>query len=72
MSEEPSASEKGWHSPIVVTGCEDRSSQSTLIYLDAPMDLELTICPKCGGTATLLQTREDFEEIPERKSTASP
>jgi hypothetical protein len=29
------------------------------------MDLELTICPKCGGTATLLQMRDDFEEIPE-------
>jgi len=22
-------------------------------------------CPKCGGTATLVQTREDFEEIPD-------
>jgi hypothetical protein len=21
-------------------------------------------CPKCGGTAILLQTRDDFEEIP--------
>jgi hypothetical protein len=29
------------------------------------MDLDLTICPKCGGTATLLQTREGFEAIPE-------
>jgi hypothetical protein len=28
------------------------------------MDLQLTICPKCGGTAALLQTRDDFEEIP--------
>jgi len=22
-------------------------------------------CPKCGGTATLVQMREDFEEIPD-------
>jgi hypothetical protein len=22
-------------------------------------------CPKCGGIATLLQTRDDFEEIPD-------
>ena len=22
-------------------------------------------CPKCGGIATLVQTREDFEEIPD-------
>jgi hypothetical protein len=22
-------------------------------------------CPKCGGTAILLQTRNDFEEIPD-------
>jgi hypothetical protein len=29
------------------------------------MDLQLTICPVCGGTATLLQTRDDFEEIPD-------
>lgn len=29
------------------------------------MDLQLTTCPKCGGTATLLQMRDDFEEIPE-------
>ena len=29
------------------------------------MDLQLTTCPKCGGTATLLQVRHDFEEIPE-------
>ena len=27
------------------------------------MDLQLTICPVCGGTATLLQTRDEFEEI---------
>jgi hypothetical protein len=29
------------------------------------MDLQLTICPRCGGTAALLQIRDDFEEIPE-------
>jgi hypothetical protein len=29
------------------------------------MDLQLTTCPKCGGTATLLQTRDEFEEIPD-------
>jgi hypothetical protein len=23
----------------------------------------IEICPKCGGTAVLLQAREDFEEI---------
>jgi hypothetical protein len=22
-------------------------------------------CPKCGGTASLVQTRDDFEEIPD-------
>jgi hypothetical protein len=22
-------------------------------------------CPKCGGTAILLQTRDEFEEIPD-------
>jgi hypothetical protein len=22
-------------------------------------------CPKCGGTAVLVQSRDDFEEIPE-------
>jgi transposase len=27
------------------------------------MDLNLTTCPKCGGTATLLQLRHDFEEV---------
>jgi hypothetical protein len=27
--------------------------------------LQLTTCPVCGGTATLLQTREEYEEIPE-------
>jgi hypothetical protein len=26
------------------------------------------ICPKCGGTATLLQTIDDFEEIPDLSS----
>ena len=29
------------------------------------MDLPVTTCPKCGGTAILLQTRDEFEEIPE-------
>jgi hypothetical protein len=29
------------------------------------MDLQLTTCPKCGGTATLLQIKEDFEEVPD-------
>jgi hypothetical protein len=29
------------------------------------MDLQLTTCPVCGGTATLLQLREDFEEAPD-------
>jgi hypothetical protein len=29
------------------------------------MDLSLTRCPKCGSTATLLQIRDDFEEIPD-------
>jgi hypothetical protein len=29
------------------------------------MDLQLTTCPKCGGTATLLQIKEDIEEIPD-------
>lgn len=29
------------------------------------MDLQLAICPKCGGPATLLQAREEFEEIPD-------
>ena len=29
------------------------------------MDLQLTTCPKCGGTATLLQTRHEIEEIPD-------
>jgi hypothetical protein len=29
------------------------------------MDLQLTTCPVCGGTATLLQMREDFEEVPD-------
>jgi len=29
------------------------------------MDLQLTTCPDCGGTATLLQMRDDFEEITE-------
>ena len=28
------------------------------------MDLQLTTCPKCGGTATLLQMRHEIEEIP--------
>ena len=29
------------------------------------MDLQLTTCPKCGGPATLLQVRDEFEEIPD-------
>jgi transposase len=29
------------------------------------MDVQWTTCPECGGTATLLQIREDFEEIPD-------
>jgi hypothetical protein len=29
------------------------------------MELQFTICPKCGGTATLLQLRHEFEEIPD-------
>lgn len=29
------------------------------------MELELTTCPECGGTATLLQMRHEFEEIPD-------
>ena len=29
------------------------------------MDLQMASCPKCGGTATLLETRDDFEEIPD-------
>ena len=27
------------------------------------MDLQLTTCPICGATATLLQTRDSFEEV---------
>ena len=27
------------------------------------MDLQLTTCPVCGATATLLQTRDGFEEV---------
>ena len=29
------------------------------------MELQLTTCPKCGGTATLLPTRNGIEEIPD-------
>jgi hypothetical protein len=29
------------------------------------MDLQLTICPECGGTAMLLQMRDAFEEVPD-------
>jgi hypothetical protein len=29
------------------------------------MELQLTICPECGGTARLLQMRDDFEDIPD-------
>ena len=28
------------------------------------MDM-IETCPKCGGTATLLKMRDDFEEIPD-------
>jgi hypothetical protein len=27
------------------------------------MDLSLTTCPICGGTAALLQTRDGFEDV---------
>jgi hypothetical protein len=27
------------------------------------MELQLTTCPNCGSAATLLQTREEFEEF---------
>ena len=29
------------------------------------MNLQLTTCPICGGTATLLQIRDGSEEIPD-------
>ena len=29
------------------------------------MDLSFATCPKCGGPATLLQAREEFEDIPD-------
>ena len=29
------------------------------------MDLQLTTCPVCGGTATLLQIRDSLEEVPD-------
>ncbi len=29
------------------------------------MELQLTTCPECGGTATLLQLRHEYEEIPD-------
>jgi hypothetical protein len=29
------------------------------------MNLQWANCPKCGGPATLLQIREEFEEIPD-------
>jgi hypothetical protein len=29
------------------------------------MDLQLMTCPVCGGTATLLQFSDGFEEIPD-------
>ena len=32
------------------------------------MDLQLTTCPICGGTATLLQTSDSFGEIPDLQS----
>jgi hypothetical protein len=35
------------------------------------MDLQLTICPVCGATATLLQKREEFEEVPDLGSSTA-
>jgi len=29
------------------------------------MDVPLTTCPQCGGAATLLQIRDEVEEIPD-------
>ena len=29
------------------------------------MELQLTPCPECGGTARLLQMRKDFEDVPD-------
>jgi len=29
------------------------------------MDFQMTTCPTCGGTATLLQIRHEFEEMPD-------
>jgi hypothetical protein len=29
------------------------------------MDLQLATCPKCGGPASLLQARDEFEDIPD-------
>jgi hypothetical protein len=29
------------------------------------MNLELRLCPKCGSPATLLQTTETYEEVPD-------
>ena len=29
------------------------------------MDLQFTACPKYGGRATLLQMKDEFEEIPD-------
>jgi hypothetical protein len=54
----------GW-SGVKNAGCEDHSSQTILTSSEAPMDLQLTACPECGGTATLLHLREDFEEVPD-------
>ena len=34
------------------------------------MDLQLATCPICGGTATLLQIRDGFEEIPDLQATS--
>ena len=28
----------------------------------------IEVCPKCGGTATLVQSRDEFEEIPDLSS----
>jgi hypothetical protein len=32
---------------------------------ETAMELRYTTCPKCGGTATLLQRRDDSEEVPD-------
>jgi hypothetical protein len=45
----------------------DRShpaSQGMSINMLMSMDM-IETCPKCGGTATFLKMRDDFEEIPD-------